>query len=45
MNVLQRAWQRLRGTPAGTARVRRFQAAQVDRLTAGWMATTQSINV
>lgn len=44
MNVLQRAWQRLRGTPAGTARVRRFQAAQVDRLTAGWMATTQSIN-
>ena len=33
-----------RGAPDKGAQVRRFQAARIDRLTAGWLATTQSIN-
>lgn len=33
-----------RGAPARGAQVRRFQAARIDRLTADWLATTQSIN-
>ena len=33
-----------RGAPPRGAQVRRFQAARIDRLTADWLATTQSIN-
>ena len=33
-----------RVAPARGAQVRRFQAARIDRLTADWLATTQSIN-
>lgn len=45
-NIITRTWHRLRGTTPTTGghQVRRFAAARVDRLTADWLATTQSIN-
>lgn len=33
-----------RGEPSGAAQVRRFQAARIDRLSADWLATQQSLN-
>lgn len=45
MKLLDRMrWVFSRGAPDKGARVRRFQGARVDRLTADWLATTQSIN-
>lgn len=45
MNILQRAVGLFKRTPAAqAAQVRRFAAARIDRLTADWMATAQSIN-
>jgi len=43
MNFFSRAWQALRG-PQKPVQVRRFQAARIDRLTADWLSTQQSLN-
>lgn len=42
-NIFQRATHWLRGAPAAP-QVRRFAAARIDRLTADWQATEQSLN-
>lgn len=45
MNIFQRAAGLFRRTPHNQAvQVRRFSAARIDRLTADWLATSQSIN-
>lgn len=45
MNILQKAASLFRRTPSAQAvQVRRFAAARMDRFTADWMATMQSIN-
>ena len=43
MKIFSRAWQALRG-PQKPVQVRRFQAARIDRLTADWLSTQQSLN-
>jgi lambda family phage portal protein len=45
MNMFTRAWQAMRRSgPDKTPQVRRFAAARMDRLSADWLATSQSIN-
>jgi lambda family phage portal protein len=44
MNFLQRALQAVRTPKLATAQTRGWKAAQLNRLTADWMATTKSIN-
>lgn len=44
MNMIDRARQWLRRGPEKAPQVRRFQAARIDRLSADWFATQQSIN-
>lgn len=47
MNIIDTARRWMRRNPSAGAQavqVRRFQAARMDRLTADWLATTQSIN-
>jgi len=43
-NIFKRAAAWLSSPPTTAPQVRRFAAARIDRLTADWMATTQSIN-
>ena len=43
-NIFQRAAHWLRGGPPASPQVRRFAAARIDRLTADWQATEQSLN-
>lgn len=44
MNIFDRARQWLGREPKATQQVRKFQAARIDRLSADWLATQQSIN-
>ena len=43
MSMMQKAIGWLRGAPKGM-QARKFQAARIDRLSADWFATAQSIN-
>lgn len=44
MNLLARIWSGIRRSPQSIPHVRRFQAARIDRLSADWLGTQQSIN-